>query len=154
MAGEQELKPGQQPPAQAAAASFANDLRALRRDAGQPSFRTMAKTVGSISHTTLYEAASGLRLPSWLTTRAFVRACGGDEEEWHRHWSVAVSGEPPAPLPPDPAPSAPPAAPHLADRQIWSHALSLLLGLALGACGTLGLVAVHTRRPTQSHAHN
>jgi hypothetical protein len=144
--GEHELRPGQRPPAQAAAERFAGDLRTLRRDSGQPSFRTMAKTVGSISHTTLYEAASGLRLPSWPTTRAFVQACGGDEKEWHRRWSVAVHGEPPAAPSPGPEPSAPPAAPQPAARQSWSPALSLLLGLTLGMCGTLSLVALQPRR--------
>ncbi|MER6299502.1 hypothetical protein ABT247_08005 [Kitasatospora sp. NPDC001539] len=191
----QEPRPGQEPPAPSAAERFAGELRTLRLEAGQPSFRTMAKKAGSISHTTLYEAACGSRLPSWPTTRAFVQACGGDEEEWHRRWTAAVGGEtpgesvlaepptaapepapPPAPAlgsreaarpwgppgrpglpgPPNPGgppgtagPSGPlepprPAAPNpdLRPRRLWTHALSLLLGLVLGVLGTLGLLAI------------
>ncbi|MFH9353392.1 helix-turn-helix domain-containing protein [Kitasatospora sp. NPDC017646] len=163
---QQEPPAARRPPT--AAESFAGELRTLRLDAGQPSFRTMARTVGSISHTTLYEAASGSRLPSWPTTRAFVRACGGDEQEWQRRWRAAVNGEAPAPpvipappaaapvpqpAPPRPAPlppASPPPAPPVAPtrprrtdrRLLWTHALSLLLGLVLGVLGTLGLLAV------------
>ncbi|MFE5586758.1 hypothetical protein [Kitasatospora sp. NPDC056531] len=157
-------RPGQRAPSPTAAESFAGELRTLRLDAGQPSFRTMARTAGSISHTTLYEAACGSRLPSWATTRAFVQACGGNEEEWQRRWSAAVNGEPPTdpvlPVPavtsnPEPRPSRPPAVPsappapsfpsavpHPRRRRIWTHALSLLVGLVLGVLGTLGLLAV------------
>ncbi|MBD0690290.1 helix-turn-helix domain-containing protein [Streptomyces sp. CBMA123] len=164
---QQEPPAARKPPT--AAENFAGQLRTLRLDAGQPSFRTMAKTVGSISHTTLYEAASGSRLPSWPTTRAFVRACGGDEEVWHHRWRAAVNGEPPAelvipappaaplsPSSPSPSPSAaapapapvpptavrvaPPATAGPARGRLWTHALSLLLGLALGVLGTLGLL--------------
>lgn len=66
------------------------DLRALRASAGNPSFRRMAGRSGFISHTTLHEAATGSRLPSWETVREFVRACGGDEREWRSRWEVAV----------------------------------------------------------------
>ncbi|MEU9041577.1 MULTISPECIES: helix-turn-helix transcriptional regulator [unclassified Kitasatospora] len=152
---------------------FAAELRTLRLDAGQPSFRTMARAVGCISHTTLFEAVTGSRLPSWPTTRAFVRACGGDEEEWHHRWRTAADGgKPPAtPAPsPPPTPSAPappalalpapagpvplprpatfPAAPRRGLPRLWTHAFSLLLGLVLGVSGTLGLVA--TRAPDAS----
>ncbi|MFJ8475188.1 helix-turn-helix domain-containing protein [Kitasatospora sp. NPDC094011] len=144
---QQEHPAARKPPS--AAENFAGRLRTLRLDAGQPSFRTMAKIAGSISHTTLYEAASGTRFPSWPTTRAFVRACGGDEREWHDRWCAALSGEPPtdpvvpappaAPAPP-PVEPPPPVRPTLARR--WTHAVSLLLGLVLGIIGTLALLAV------------
>ena len=65
----------------AAVADFAAALRQLRLEAGKPSFRAMAGVSGAISHTTLHEAASGSRLPSWPTTRAYVQACGGREAE-------------------------------------------------------------------------
>ncbi|MET8626244.1 hypothetical protein ABZW30_21225 [Kitasatospora sp. NPDC004669] len=172
---EQEPRPERRAPSPTAAESFAGELRTLRLDAGQPSFRTMAKTAGSISHTTLYEAACGSRLPSWATTRAFVQACGGNEEEWQRRWSAAVNGEPAAdpalPAPPvapvapapRPRPSAPPPEPsppstsparsHPNHRQLWTHALSLLLGLVIGVLGTLGLLAL--RAPAaRSDAHS
>ncbi|WP_412539019.1 NBR1-Ig-like domain-containing protein [Longispora sp. K20-0274] len=74
------------------AVRWARMLRELRSAAGNPSFRAMAGRSGRISHTTLYEAASGSRFPSWETTREFVRVCGGDEPEWRARWERARSG--------------------------------------------------------------
>jgi Ig-like domain-containing protein/helix-turn-helix protein len=71
------------------AKEFAAQLRTLRTDAGNPSFRTMAGRSGRISHTTLHEAATGTRFPSWETTREFVRACEADEAQWRRRWEDA-----------------------------------------------------------------
>ncbi|WP_422735415.1 NBR1-Ig-like domain-containing protein [Micromonospora sp. WMMD729] len=68
---------------------FAEQLRALRSAAGDPSFRKMAGRSGRISHTTLHEAAAGTRFPSWETTREFVRACEADETLWRRRWEEA-----------------------------------------------------------------
>ncbi|MGC4768214.1 NBR1-Ig-like domain-containing protein [Micromonospora sp. DT44] len=68
---------------------FAEELRTLRSAAGDPSFRKMAGRSGRISHTTLHEAASGTRFPSWETTREFVRACEADEAQWRRRWEEA-----------------------------------------------------------------
>ncbi|MDH6577257.1 helix-turn-helix transcriptional regulator [Kitasatospora sp. MAP5-34] len=76
---------------QSAVTDFAAALRQLRLEAGKPSFRAMAGATGAISHTTLHEAASGSRLPSWPTTRSYVRACGGHEAEWRRRWLAAAS---------------------------------------------------------------
>src|SRR3982074_3500361 len=77
------------------------DLRSLRLSAGQPSFRTMAKTA-HYSHTALAGAVSGGRLPSRELTLAFVRACGGDQETWQARWdqtSTSIEREPrPEPL--------------------------------------------------------
>ncbi|MFJ8431083.1 helix-turn-helix domain-containing protein [Kitasatospora sp. NPDC094019] len=126
----------------AAAEGLTTELRRLRLAAGNPSFRTMARAAGSISHTTLHEAASGARIPSWPTTSAFVRACGGDEAAWRRRWTAAVGGEPPA----APAPAAPPVpatAPTARGHRIRTHTLSLLLGVVLGTTGTLGLTHLH-----------
>ncbi|MEV0675294.1 NBR1-Ig-like domain-containing protein [Actinosynnema sp. NPDC050436] len=72
-------------------AEFAARLRALRAAAGNPSFRAMAGRSGRISHTTLHECVSGVRLPSWETTREFVRSCGGDEADWGERWSTAAT---------------------------------------------------------------
>ncbi|MDG9673880.1 NBR1-Ig-like domain-containing protein [Micromonospora sp. DH14] len=72
-----------------AAERFAEQLRALRAEAGDPSFRKMAGRSGRISHTTLHEAASGTRFPSWETVREFVRACEADEVQWRRRWEDA-----------------------------------------------------------------
>ncbi|MER8105848.1 helix-turn-helix transcriptional regulator [Kitasatospora sp. NPDC094016] len=176
---EQESQPAERDPAPSVVEALAAELRRLRLEAGQPSFRTMAKTVGSISHTTLYEAASGSRLPSWTTTRAYVRACGGDEAEWHRRWTAAAEGSAPsAPsAPPTPAvePSgpqvaanttadtttdrtaasavAPPAGPGRGRRRIWTHAFCLLLGVALGVGSTLAVVGFRTPDAPAPSAH-
>ncbi|MER5700652.1 NBR1-Ig-like domain-containing protein [Micromonospora sp. NPDC002296] len=72
-----------------AAERFADQLRKLRTDVGNPSFRKMAGRSGRISHTTLHEAAAGTRFPSWETTREFVRACEADEVQWRRRWEDA-----------------------------------------------------------------
>ncbi|GAA1945801.1 helix-turn-helix domain-containing protein [Kitasatospora viridis] len=94
----------------AAVAEFAAALRQLRLRAGQPSFRAMAGATGAISHTTLHEAASGTRLPSWPTTRSYVQACGGSEPEWHERWLAAAQAgavPEPADLPPTTVPAVP-----------------------------------------------
>jgi hypothetical protein len=72
--------------------AFAAELRRLRQEAGKPSFRAMAARSGCISHTTLHEAATGSRFPSWQTTREFVRACGGNENDWRSRWERAAHG--------------------------------------------------------------
>src|SRR5437588_565132 len=87
-----------------AVAKFTDELRRLRVKAGNPSFRRLAGLSGTISHTTLHEAAAGHRMPSWETTREFVRACGGDEAEWRARWEHAVDA-----VPARPAPTSPPA---------------------------------------------
>ncbi|MEU2771881.1 hypothetical protein ABZ646_02910 [Streptomyces sp. NPDC007162] len=68
---------------------FANELRALRRAAGSPSYRTMAKHTG-LSVTALSRAASGERLASAAVVRAYARACGADPEEWERRWEAVA----------------------------------------------------------------
>ncbi|WP_051386263.1 NBR1-Ig-like domain-containing protein [Actinokineospora inagensis] len=80
---------------QEAARRFAGELRELREAAGQPSLRQMAARSGRISHTTLHDCLSGARLPSWEATREFVRACGGNEEEWQARWSAASTAPSP-----------------------------------------------------------
>jgi hypothetical protein len=68
--------------------AFAAELADLRAAAGNPSFRRMAERSGCISHTTLHEAVTGARFPSWETTREFVKACGADEQPWRTRWEV------------------------------------------------------------------
>ncbi|MFG2373146.1 hypothetical protein ACGFY9_16905 [Streptomyces sp. NPDC048504] len=67
---------------------LAHELRALRRTAGSPSYRTMATAAG-FSATTLSYAAAGERLPSLDVLRGYVRACGGDQGEWEPRWKEA-----------------------------------------------------------------
>ncbi|MBN6056768.1 hypothetical protein JYK22_32875, partial [Nonomuraea sp. RK-328] len=64
---------------------FAADLRALRRKAGDPTYRQLARRA-HYSAATLSEAAAGRRLPTLAVTLAYVRACGGDEAEWEERW--------------------------------------------------------------------
>ncbi len=94
---------------------FARDLAALREAAGRPSFRVMAGRSHAISHTTLHEASQGHRLPSWETTTEYVRACGGDPEDFRERWTRArrhtCGGAPRRPeVPPEALVVAPPAA--------------------------------------------
>ncbi|WP_406085945.1 hypothetical protein [Kitasatospora purpeofusca] len=68
---------------------FASELRELRRDAGDVTYRVMAgRTPYSVA--TLSRAAGGQQLPSLPVALAYVGACGGDAEEWERRWHAAV----------------------------------------------------------------
>ncbi|MYT18667.1 helix-turn-helix domain-containing protein [Streptomyces sp. SID4951] len=78
---------------------FAYELRKLRDEAGAPAYRAMARRAG-YSAATLSQAAAGERLPTLPVLLAYVRACGGDEEEWRRRWTEAdeaVSQQPRSP---------------------------------------------------------
>lgn len=66
--------------------AFMAELRHLRERAGEPSFRRMAAKSGAVSHATLHLTVTGHRLQPWETVREFVRACEGDESEWHARW--------------------------------------------------------------------
>ncbi|MET8976436.1 hypothetical protein ABZX85_12550 [Streptomyces sp. NPDC004539] len=67
---------------------LAHELRTLRREAGNPSYRTMAKAAG-FSTSTLAQAAAGERLPTRAVVRGYVLACGGDPADWERRWTDA-----------------------------------------------------------------
>ncbi|GGU61205.1 hypothetical protein GCM10010178_61810 [Lentzea flava] len=64
---------------------FAADLRQLRTNAGQPSYRELARRA-HFSASTLSDAAGGRKLPGLDVTLAYVRACHGDETAWERRW--------------------------------------------------------------------
>ncbi len=66
-------------------AGFAHELRQLRRAAGAPSYRALARRAG-YSAAALSAAAGGTTLPSLSVTLAYVGACGGSTEEWARRW--------------------------------------------------------------------
>lgn len=79
---------------------FVAELKRLRQQAGNPSFRKMAELSGAVSHATLHLTVTGRRLQPWETVREFVRACGGDEAEWcsrYRRTKAVLSGELPDP---------------------------------------------------------
>ncbi|MGW1751037.1 nSTAND1 domain-containing NTPase [Streptomyces sp. NPDC002092] len=67
---------------------LAHELRELRKAAGSPSYRTMAKAAG-FSATALSQAAAGERLPSLAVVQGYGRACGGDPAEWELRWKAA-----------------------------------------------------------------
>jgi len=69
-------------------AEFAVRLRALRRGAGCPSYRSLA-TVAHYSAAVLSRAADGTRLPTWNVTSAYVRACRGQVPQWRAEWERA-----------------------------------------------------------------
>lgn len=77
---EQPLDPGA-----SALHGFATDLRALRYQAGSPSYRAMAARAG-YSASALSAAASGAVLPSLAVTRAYVTVCKGDLVAWETRW--------------------------------------------------------------------
>ncbi|MFH9075793.1 helix-turn-helix domain-containing protein [Streptomyces alboflavus] len=82
---EADLDPGLGP-----VQRFAFDLRKLRREAGGITYRQMARQV-EVSVSTLSRAAKGEQLPSLAVALAYVRACGGDTDEWERRWREAVT---------------------------------------------------------------
>jgi WD40 repeat protein len=66
-------------------AQFAAELRKLRSEAGSPTYRVMAQRTGQ-GASTLSQAAAGDRLPTLPVMLAYVRACGGDPEQWETRW--------------------------------------------------------------------
>ncbi|MFL6125130.1 helix-turn-helix domain-containing protein [Actinophytocola sp.] len=71
---------------------FAADLRRLREKAGRPPYRELARQA-HYSSTTLADAAGGQRLPTLAVTLAFVRACGGDPDDWEQRWREVAAGQ-------------------------------------------------------------
>ncbi|EME55844.1 eIF2A-related protein [Amycolatopsis decaplanina] len=75
---------------------FAWELRRLREKVGSPTYRQLARRA-HYSPATLAKAAGGRDLPSLAVTLAYVRACGGDEQEWEARWrEVAAEAAPKA----------------------------------------------------------
>lgn len=64
---------------------FASQLRDLHREAGCPTQQWLAAQM-NCAHSTVSAYLSGQRLPSWESTQAFVRACGGDIRQWRPLW--------------------------------------------------------------------
>jgi tetratricopeptide (TPR) repeat protein len=69
---------------------FAFELRQLRRRAGGPTYRELARRA-NYSATVLAEAAGGVRLPTLAATLAYVAACGGDRPDWERRWRAVAA---------------------------------------------------------------
>jgi hypothetical protein len=75
-------------PAEGPVQHFAAGLRELREQAGNPTFKQLAKRA-HYSATTLSVACSGKVLPSLDVSLALVRACHGAEDAWRRRWYEA-----------------------------------------------------------------
>lgn len=74
---------------------LAHDLRLLRRAAGNPPYRALARQA-HYSFTVLAQAASGQELPTLEVVVAYVRACRGDTGEWTDRWhrvAAELAGE-------------------------------------------------------------
>ncbi|MFF7475931.1 hypothetical protein [Streptomyces sp. NPDC008092] len=69
---------------------FAAELRQLRKAAGTPTYRALAKHA-HYSATTLSNAAGGRSLPSLAVTLAYAQACGGNHGEWEQRWHTTVA---------------------------------------------------------------
>ena len=84
---------------------FAADLRRLRESAGNPTYRELGRRA-HYSAGTLSEAAGGRKLPSLAVTLAYVRACGGEPDEWEERWHAVAdeSRRDGADSPPEPPP--------------------------------------------------
>ncbi|WP_230395518.1 helix-turn-helix domain-containing protein [Plantactinospora alkalitolerans] len=65
--------------------ALAYDLRKLRAEAGNPTYRVLARSAG-YSATTLSEAAGGTRLPTLDVLLAYAGACHGDPDHWRNRW--------------------------------------------------------------------
>ncbi|WP_345707964.1 helix-turn-helix transcriptional regulator [Kitasatospora paranensis] len=114
-------KPRPVDPAAGPIPAFAHDLRKVREEAGEPTYRALA-TLAGFSATTLSDAAGGVRFPSLEVTLAYVGACGGDVGAWERRWqdldrelagerAASASAAPAAPTPLAAAPGGGAAAP-------------------------------------------
>ncbi|MEU7531866.1 hypothetical protein AB0A74_39450 [Saccharothrix sp. NPDC042600] len=69
---------------------FAGELRELRRAAGSPGYRELARRA-NYSVTALSEAAGGRKVPTLPVVLAYVRACGGDVAEWQARWEAVAA---------------------------------------------------------------
>ncbi len=72
---------------------FAADLRRLRERAGSPTYRELSRRA-HYSAAALSEAAGGRKLPSLAVTKAYVKACDADPEEWVRRWHEVAESAP------------------------------------------------------------
>ncbi|MEU5639654.1 nSTAND1 domain-containing NTPase [Streptomyces milbemycinicus] len=79
-------------PSAGPAQRLAFELRKLRAEAGGPTYRAIAARTDH-GASTLSQAAAGERLPTLPVVLAYVRACGGDPEEWEERWRQAAAEE-------------------------------------------------------------
>jgi hypothetical protein len=72
--------------------NLATALQHLRRQAGNPSTRTIGRAA-SYSHTTVAQALNGSRRPRWEVVEQIVRFLGGDVEQFRTLWLAALEAE-------------------------------------------------------------
>ncbi|MEU5435425.1 helix-turn-helix transcriptional regulator [Streptomyces sp. NPDC020719] len=73
------------------AAPFTHYLKALRMDAGKPTYRQLASSTG-FSKTVVGDAFQGRRMPTWPVAEALAKALGADTEEVRKRWSASGGG--------------------------------------------------------------
>jgi hypothetical protein len=128
--------------------SFAYDLRKVRAEAGNPTYRVLAKTAG-YSATTLSEAAGGLRKPTLDVLLAYVGACQGDVETWRRRWhelDAELRGEPEPEMAAAEPPPLPPSTPEpeiVATKPVWWRRRSTHVAAGVGVIALVGIGLVH-----------
>ncbi|MEV5986254.1 AAA family ATPase [Streptomyces sp. NPDC052051] len=69
---------------------LAEDLRQLRREAGSPTYRELARRT-HYSAATLSAAAGGRVLPTLAVTLGYVRGCEGDTVLWKKRWQAVAA---------------------------------------------------------------
>jgi Helix-turn-helix domain len=77
-------------------ADLAVALRHLHRRAGEPSSREIGRAI-NFSHTTVAQALSGRRCPSWRVIEAVVIYLNGETEEFRELWMAVRQTEDPLP---------------------------------------------------------
>jgi transcriptional regulator with XRE-family HTH domain len=75
-------------------AEFADALRALKQRSGL-TYEDMAHKA-AYSRSALAKVVNGQRPTSWPLVRAYVTACGGDEDEWQARWLALAPPTAPA----------------------------------------------------------
>ncbi|MEV6844499.1 helix-turn-helix transcriptional regulator [Actinoplanes sp. NPDC051411] len=78
-------------PADGPLQALAHELRKLRVEAGNPTYRTLARRTG-YSASTLSEAANGKRKPTLDVLLAYVGALNGDPDKWRERWEALGGG--------------------------------------------------------------
>lgn len=77
-------------------ADLAAALHHLRRGAGEPSMREIARNI-RYSHTAVTDAFKGLRCPTWPMLKAIVQHLGGDPTLFHQRWIAVRNRQNPVP---------------------------------------------------------
>lgn len=116
---------------------LARELRELRAAAGSPTYRSMARATGC-GASTLSQAASGERLPSAATLRAYVTACGGDADAWEARRQEAAGQQAAAA-----APYGPSVAPYRGPARYEPGDAGFYFGREEAVARLLGAVAAH-----------